>query len=79
MEQEEKFIRITDVFRTTQSSEGDGPAQQQTTLFPGVPSTSAAPTQQPTTVEDLKTTETVADGANEANEVENYRSVWEGA
>lgn len=73
MEQEEKFIRITGVFRTTQSSsEGDGAVQQQTTLFPRVPSTSAAPTQQPTTVtvEDQKTTDTVADGAIDANEVE---------
>lgn len=59
MEQEEKYIRITDLFRTTQSSEGVGPVQQQTTQFPSIPSTSAAQTPQPTTVKTLKTTETL--------------------
>lgn len=85
MDQEDKFIRITNIFRTTQSSDGDGPVQQQTTLSPPVPQTTAAPSQRPTTVEDLKTTDTVTDGASEAKEVQllsfalmlTHKSVWD--
>lgn len=70
MVQEEKFIRMTDFFRTTQSSDVDGPAEQQTTFSPAVPSATAAPSQRPTTVKDLKSPETVTDGASEAEEVQ---------
>lgn len=68
MVQAEKFIRMTDFFRTTQSSDVDGPAQQQTTFSPAVPSATAAPSQRSTTVKDLKSPDTVTDGASEAEE-----------
>ncbi|XP_075897216.1 uncharacterized protein LOC142898253 [Nelusetta ayraudi] len=64
MVQEEKVIRMTDFFRTTQSSDVDGAARQQTT----VPSATAAPSQRPTTLKDLKSPDAVTDGASEAEE-----------
>lgn len=70
MDQERKSIRFTEVFSTTPSRNGDGPVQQQTTLSPDVPSSTVAPSRPPTTVEELKTTDTVADGASEAEEVQ---------
>lgn len=70
MDQEEKFVRVTDFFRTTQSSDVGGPAQQQTTTFPPVPSATAAPSQRPTTVKDLQSPDTVTDGPSEAKEVQ---------
>lgn len=70
MVQEEKVIRMTDVFRTTQPSDVDGAARQQTTSSPAVPSATAAPSQRPTTVEDLKSPDAVTDGDSEAEEVQ---------
>lgn len=70
MVQEEKVIRMTDFFRTTQSSDVDGAARQQTTSSLGVPSATAAPSQRPTTVKDLKSPDAVTDRASEAEEVQ---------
>lgn len=68
MVQEEKVTRMTDFFRTTQPSDVDGAARQQTTFSPAVPSATAAPSQRPTTVEDLKSPDAVTD--SEAEEVQ---------
>lgn len=74
MHTEEKFIIGTTVFSTTQSSDGDVPVQEQTTSSPHVPSSTVAPTQRATTVEDLETTVMVTDGPNETEEVELLQS-----
>lgn len=70
MVQEEKFIRTTDFFQTTQTSDVDVPAEEHTTLSPAAPSATAAPSQRPTTVKDLKSPDTVTDEASEAEEVQ---------